>query len=1257
MIKKNKKKIYFIIELLIVTALFIGASNLSPLNIFAYSAGVEDPAVFEENYYYKVSDSELMRLSKDKVEGLWLPADPPAYESKGVPVDDPTAMVSSDGDYIPSEFQRSEGLGLSYTAPNEGLFLKYLKEDQSKTIFPPDDRVDNLDTAVYPWGTIVKLWIIAADGTGLMGSGTIIDDFHVLTVGHCVWSHKYGDNWVQSIEVVPGLDPDEDSPYMPFYHANVTKMKTYANWTQDADRDHDWAVLTLDRNVGTWTGWLGRSYKNDLSWYSDRLFNTAGYPGDLSYNGVRMYYTWDYSDYATEYIVYHYLDAMGGQSGSPIYYIDGTSGNRYTSAIMSAESSSYNLGTRINEEKFNRIYTWLDDDVSPTDYADLIDDGQYWSGFTSDNSNPDEIWTGDPFSVWNDVRNRGTEYSGDFTVSYYCSTNTTISTSDYLIGTYTLSSIRPFREKVSAWNGDFPSNIPTGNYYVGWIIDSNDDVPELRDSGEDNNITRCEDGTLTVYWIPDYSPPQVETMEASTSNLTSTSAQLNGNLIDMGGCDCEVWFEYGTTTSYGSSTTPFTKTWTGVYGQPISGLTPNTTYHFRAKASNTEGSDDGLDKSFRTLANVPGIAGFSPVTETSIQANWTANGNPAGTQYYCENTTKGTNSGWTTNLYWNSTGLSDNTTYHFQVKAKNAVGVETNWTDLGSQPTDIGDDPPQVTTNNASAINQTEAQLNGNLDSTGGLSCEVWFEYGKTTSYGTPTTKQSKSSTATGPFSQAISSLTPNTTYHFRAKASNTEGPDDGLDESFTTLANQPGTAAFSNVTETSIQANWTANVNPAGTQYYCENTTKGTNSGWVTDLNWNSTGLEACTTYHFRVKAKNGDGIETGWIELGEIRTPCPFGVTTNNASSITASSAQLNGNLDDTGGLTCEVWFEYGETTSYGTSTTKQPKSSTGSFNQTISALASNTTYHFRACASNTAGSFNGADHTFTTLANVPGTAGFSPVTETSIQANWTANGNPVPPGTQYYCENTTKGTNSGWITDLNWNSTGLVLCTTYHFRVKARNADGVETGWLELGDQKTSCTTDTNLKLNPANQTVLNGAKGTVDIVVEDVTNLMGADITLNFDDSKLKYDSSAPGSLWSPEGLLVFSPLATGGSVNIQLSAEVANAKTGSGTIITVTFERIASGVTNICFGTTELRDEAWQVITHTKGGCCSFSECIGDFNGDLQVNFGDLGIFAMAYRSTVGDDNWNPICDLDGDGSVGFNDLGIFAMHYRDDCRP
>ena len=93
------------------------------------------------------------------------------------------------------------------------------------------------------------------------------------------------------------------------------------------------------------------------------------------------------------------------------------------------------------------------------------------------------------------------------------------------------------------------------------------------------------------------------------------------------------------------------------------------------------------------------------------------------------------------------------------------------------------------------------------------------------------------------------------------------------------------------------------------------------------------------------------------------------PPQVTTNDVSNITSTSAQLNGNLGDTGGLSCQVWFEYGKTTSYGISTTKQSKFSIVPFNETIISLDSNTTYYFKACASNSEGTVYGADKTFTT------------------------------------------------------------------------------------------------------------------------------------------------------------------------------------------------------------------------------------------------------------------------------------------------
>jgi hypothetical protein len=90
------------------------------------------------------------------------------------------------------------------------------------------------------------------------------------------------------------------------------------------------------------------------------------------------------------------------------------------------------------------------------------------------------------------------------------------------------------------------------------------------------------------------------------------------------------------------------------------------------------------------------------------------------------------------------------------------------------------------------------------------------------------------------------------------------------------TLAENPTPALFSNKTSTNIRANWNANGNPAWTEYKCENTTNNTDSGWITTTYWDSTGLTPGATYHFQVKARNGDGIETTtWVDLGNQTTP----------------------------------------------------------------------------------------------------------------------------------------------------------------------------------------------------------------------------------------------------------------------------------------------------------------------------------------------------------------------------------------------
>lgn len=115
----------------------------------------------------------------------------------------------------------------------------------------------------------------------------------------------------------------------------------------------------------------------------------------------------------------------------------------------------------------------------------------------------------------------------------------------------------------------------------------------------------------------------------------------------------------------------------------------------------------------------------------------------------------------------------------------------------------------------------------------------------------------------------------------------------------------------------------------------------------------------------------------DTTWVNEtfgGSVTVLCLPSVTTNAASSISYTSVTLNGYLDNDGGEDCDVWFEYGETTSYGNVANYVWKfSSDELFTFDITGLSPDTTYHYRAVAENSIGRTNGSDVIFTTSNSV--------------------------------------------------------------------------------------------------------------------------------------------------------------------------------------------------------------------------------------------------------------------------------------------
>ncbi len=125
--------------------------------------------------------------------------------------------------------------------------------------------------------------------------------------------------------------------------------------------------------------------------------------------------------------------------------------------------------------------------------------------------------------------------------------------------------------------------------------------------------------------------------------------------------------------------------------------------------------------------------------------------------------------------------------------------------------------------------------------------------------------------------------------------------------------------------------------------------------------------------TYHFRAIATNTAGSAVGGNNTF-VTANCGGGsplVVTGTASDLTATTATLNATVDPSS-LQTTTTFEYGRTTGYGSTVPAQQVFGTGA--QAISAVINGlecggVSYHFRARATNIAGSASGSDSTFVT------------------------------------------------------------------------------------------------------------------------------------------------------------------------------------------------------------------------------------------------------------------------------------------------
>ena len=530
---------------------------------------------------------------------------------------------------------------------------------------------------------------------------------------------------------------------------------------------------------------------------------------------------------------------------------------------------------------------------------------------------------------------------------------------------------------------------------------------------------------------------------------------------------------------------------TGVSAE-LSGLTDETTYHYRLVAVDANGKSLGAEKTMtphrvtalrteaadeivRAGAELHGSYegtgeadhwwfewGTSPssLTESSASEEETATGHTA--------------------ISTSAEGLEPDTIYYFRASAEN----EASKVSLGeilkfkTLPAVLS-----LETKPATELKPHTAELNASYVGDG-TPTEYSFEWGNRRVYGHTTPVETTS--ASGPQSLVPAELTGlelETIYHYRIVATNALGTTYGGDMSFKTHPAVAGleTKAVSDLESHSATLNGQFTGNGDNTTYFYKwgptkayegspSPTMESSATGVTQLtSYHLEGLEPEITYHVQIVAENSEGV-TKTADATFTTPPAVRGLKTLPATNIGQESIQLNaefaGNTQDT-----HYYFEYGTSTSYGNKTTVPPGLDAGSpaegeikdLSTTITNYLAYTTYHYRVVAVNDEGETKGNDETVQALpAELPNIRNEQASSVAPTSATLGAEIDPMRWNTVYLFEYGTTVA-YGDFTELNPKPIGddhtfhvvsegignLESGTVYHYRVVAINYTGTQFG----------------------------------------------------------------------------------------------------------------------------------------------------------------------------------------------------------------
>jgi hypothetical protein len=468
-----------------------------------------------------------------------------------------------------------------------------------------------------------------------------------------------------------------------------------------------------------------------------------------------------------------------------------------------------------------------------------------------------------------------------------------------------------------------------------------------------------------------------------------------------------------------------------------------------------------------------------------------------------------------------------------------------------------------------------------------------------------------------------------------------------GIEPSVTSTTPTASTKAATSVSASGATLNGTVNpngVSVSGSFEYGTTTSYGSATSYVSlgsgrsaiPITADVSGLTCGgTTYHYRTVATTSGGTNYNGGDATFTTSACSQTkptVTTNAATGVGQASATLNGTANPNG-VSTTAYFQYGTSTTYGSSTASQSigsGSSSSALTASISGLTcGGTTYHYLAVATNSGGTNYGTDITFTTSA----CGQISPTVATSAatsigQTSATLNGTVNPKGvstTGYFQYGTTNSYGSMTSSQsIGSGSSAVALTaalsgltcggTTYHCRAVATNSGGPSYG----NDVMFSTSACTNITPNPFSFTSqMNVAQNSV--ATSNVIIVSGIEASSRISTSAGSSYSINGGAYTSAAGLVNNNDKVT---VRVTSSSSYATTTTATLTIggvagtFSVTTVSVAGGKTNLIqnpdfesgdTGWVSSSSEGYEIITNGINWGNFGSDWFAFLGGDVNLS--------------------------------------------------